>query len=239
MQRSYSKNMKHKSLEELQQQLQLRFSHLAILEEAFTHSSFINERASRRNLVHNERLEFLGDAVLQITMSEFLYAKFPKLPEGRLSKMRAASVNEASLAEFAKQLELGSYIRLGRGDELLGGRERPSLLADLFEALLGAIYLEHGLDVARQFLQKHMFPHLNFDQQRMGKDYKTQLQERIQKQEQQGGLIEYRLLDTRGPAHDREFEIGVWVSDVQRGVGVGRTKKEAEQQAAAAALKHE
>lgn len=222
--------MKHENFEELQRRLQLRFHTVRLLRQAFTHTSYVNEH--RQNaLEHNERLEFLGDAVLQLTVSEYLYRTFPDRPEGQLTRMRASIVCEPSLARFAEMLALGDHVLLGRGEEQLGGRHRPALLADLFESFIAAIYLDQGLEAVHGFLARHIFPHIE-DQEGglLGKDYKSALQEKAQHNGL--GAIDYRIIEERGPAHDREFVVEVYIADHLHGAGVGRTKKEAEQQAA-------
>lgn len=224
--------MKHDSFEELQQLLQVRFRTVRLLRQAFTHTSYVNEHRQTA-LEHNERLEFLGDAVLQLTVSEFLYRTFPERPEGQLTRMRASIVCEPSLARFAEMLELGAHVLLGRGEEQLGGRQRPALLADLFESFVGAIYLDQGLDAVRSFLAIHIFPHIDSNGGLLMKDFKSTLQEKAQHAGM--GPIEYRITEERGPAHDREFVIEVLIGEISYGTGVGRTKKEAEQQAAAEA----
>ncbi|MFC0328752.1 ribonuclease III [Paenibacillus sepulcri] len=224
--------MKLEKFEELQSRLQLRFRTTRLLRQAFTHTSYVNEHR-QSVLEHNERLEFLGDAVLQLTVSEFLYRTFPERPEGQLTRMRASIVCEPSLARFADMLGLGAHVMLGRGEEQLGGRLRPALLADLFESFVGAIYLDQGLEAVRTFLVRHIFPHIDSDGGMLVKDYKSTLQERAQHSGM--GLIEYRITEERGPAHDREFVVEVYIADVLYGTGIGRTKKEAEQQAAAEA----
>ncbi|MBP3964550.1 ribonuclease III [Paenibacillus lignilyticus] len=224
--------MKHDKFDELQQRLQLHFRTIRLLRQAFTHTSYVNEHRQTA-MEHNERLEFLGDAILQLTVSEFLYKTFPERPEGQLTRMRASIVCEPSLARFADLLELGSHVLLGRGEEQLGGRQRPALLADLFEAFVGAIYLDQGLDAVRTFLTAHMFPHIDSDGGLLVKDFKSNLQEKAQHAGM--GPIEYRIVEERGPAHDREFIVEVYIGDTGYGSGTGRTKKEAEQQAAAEA----
>ncbi|SFS79989.1 ribonuclease III [Paenibacillus sp. BC26] len=224
--------MKHDKFEELQQRLQLHFRTIRLLRQAFTHTSYVNEHRQTA-MEHNERLEFLGDAILQLTVSEFLYKTFPERPEGQLTRMRASIVCEPSLARFADLLDLGSHVLLGRGEEQLGGRQRPALLADLFEAFVGAIYLDQGLDAVRTFLTAHMFPHIDSDGGLLVKDFKSNLQEKAQHAGM--GPIEYRIVEERGPAHDREFIVEVYIGDTSYGSGTGRTKKEAEQQAAAEA----
>ncbi|SDW28452.1 ribonuclease III [Paenibacillus sp. CF384] len=224
--------MKHDKFDELQQRLQLHFRTIRLLRQAFTHTSYVNEHRQTA-MEHNERLEFLGDAILQLTVSEFLYKTFPERPEGQLTRMRASIVCEPSLARFADLLDLGSHVLLGRGEEQLGGRQRPALLADLFEAFVGAIYLDQGLDAVRAFLTAHMFPHIDSDGGLLVKDFKSNLQEKAQHAGM--GTIEYRIVEERGPAHDREFIVEVFIGDTSYGSGSGRTKKEAEQQAAAEA----
>ncbi|WP_274651573.1 ribonuclease III [Paenibacillus humicola] len=224
--------MKHESFEELQARLRIRFRNVRLLRQAFTHTSYVNEHRQTA-LEHNERLEFLGDAVLQLTVSEYLYRTFPDRPEGHLTRMRAAIVCEPSLARFAEMLDFGAHVQLGRGEEQLGGRHRPALLADLFESFVGAVYLDQGLDAVREFLAENVFPHIDGDGGLLVKDYKSTLQERAQHVGL--GPIEYRISEERGPAHDREFVVQVLIGERVTGTGVGRTKKEAEQQAAAEA----
>ncbi|MFD0587863.1 ribonuclease III [Paenibacillus sp. GCM10027627] len=225
--------MKHEHFDELQQKLQLAFKRTKLLRQAFTHTSYVNEH-KRGSVQDNERLEFLGDAVLQLLVSEYLFATYPKRPEGELTRMRASVVCEPSLAYFAERLELGSYVLLGRGEEQLGGRHRQALLADLFESFVGAIYLDAGIERTRAFLEEHMFPYIESgDFGLLMKDAKSKLQERSQHYGL--GPVEYRILEERGPAHDREFIVEVYLGEERYGVGAGRTKKEAEQRAAAEA----
>jgi ribonuclease-3 len=218
----------------LQERTGVKFSNTALLRQAFTHTSYVNEHRGSRT-ADNERLEFLGDAVLQLTVSEHLYHQFPDRPEGELTRLRANIVCEASLFRFAEALGFGQVVLLGKGEELTGGRSRPSLLADAFEAFIGALYLDQGLDEVRKFLQRHMFPLLSQDEQAPTKDYKTILQEKVQQMGR--GLLEYQIVEERGPAHDREFVAAAIVGQKMLGVGAGRSKKEAEQQAASAALR--
>ncbi|MHA7962992.1 ribonuclease III [Paenibacillus sp. CAU 1782] len=225
--------MSHEAFDELQQKLQLDFKRTKLLRQAFTHTSYVNEH-KRGSVQDNERLEFLGDAVLQLLVSEYLFATYPKRPEGELTRMRASVVCEPSLAYFAERLELGKHVLLGRGEEQLGGRHRQALLADLFESLVGAIYLDAGIERTRRFLQEHMFPFIESnDFGLLMKDAKSKLQERVQHLGL--GPVEYRIMEERGPAHDREFVVEVLLGENQSGVGAGRTKKEAEQRAAAEA----
>jgi ribonuclease-3 len=216
-----------------EQEMQLHFENPDWLREAFTHSSYINEqkRGERTGSgKHNERLEFLGDAVLQLLVSRYLFEKFPDCPEGELSRMRAAIVREPALAHFAKMANLVDYIVLGRGEEKLSRRERPALLADLFEAVVGAIYLDQGLAQVRVFLNRWMYPYVNDELTLATKDHKTTLQELVQPRS-----VVYHIIKESGPSHDREFTADVTIDNEQLGIGVGRSKKEAEQQAAAVA----
>lgn len=223
----------HTDLKVLERKLGITFRNPELLRQAFTHSSYVNEHrmtASR----DNERLEFLGDAVLELTVSEFLFAKYPDRTEGELTKQRASIVCEPSLVTFAETLHFGEYVLLGKGEEMTGGRTRPALLADVFESFVGALYLDQGLDAVQSFLRSHMFPSIAWEGRPQIVDYKTQLQELIQ---QHGtGNLEYRIVDERGPAHEKEFLAEVWMEDRLLGRGTGRSKKEAEQQAAAQAL---
>ncbi|RXZ76991.1 ribonuclease III [Paenibacillaceae bacterium] len=224
--------MKPDPFKELQHRLQVRFRRIGLLKQAFTHTSYVNEHR-RGSAKHNERLEFLGDAVLQLIVSDYLYVAYPTRPEGELTRMRAAIVCEPSLAGFAELLDFGAYVQLGRGEEQLGGRSRPALLADLFEAFVGALYLDQGLEAVRLFLTERIFPRVEIDGPLMVKDYKSKLQERVQHRSL--GAVDYRVTEERGPAHDREFVVDVYVGANRFGSGSGRTKKEAEQRAASEA----
>jgi len=229
--------MNIKKIEELKNMLE----HLGIFMEnndlftqALTHPTYVFEHKKQR-LFHNQRLEFLGDAVLGLVMGEYLYQHFPNKPEGDLTKIRAALVCEGSLAERAKDLGLGKYLFLGRGEELSGGRERNSVLADAFEAVVGAIYLECGLEAAKKFIIGQLaqtVDNLNFSD--FG-DYKTMLQELVQKYDDEG--VSYSILDESGPDHQKLFLAGVKYRDQILAKGLGNNKKEAEQKAAQAALK--
>ncbi|MED4956949.1 MULTISPECIES: ribonuclease III [Paenibacillus] len=220
-------------LKQLQQKLQLSFQNRQLLKQAFTHASYVNEHRFSQ-YEDNERLEFLGDAVLELTVSEHLYRLFPDRPEGELTKLRAAIVCEPSLVRFAESLEFGHYVLLGKGEELTGGRTRPALLADVFESFIGALYLDQGLEAVTAFLHRHVFSQLTFDGKLQTSDYKTELQELTQHHNM--GTLEYRIIEERGPAHEREFVSEVWMEGRALGRGTGRSKKEAEQQAAAVAL---
>ncbi|MFP4975858.1 ribonuclease III [Paenibacillus sp. CN-4] len=222
-------------LKQLQTQLQIKFHDLLLLKQAFTHASYVNEHRFHQHQ-DNERLEFLGDAVLELTVSEYLYNLLPDRPEGELTKLRAAIVCEPSLVKFAENLNFGKFVLLGKGEELTGGRTRPALLADVFESFVGALYLDQGLDAVRDFLNRYVFPLVETDgklQMQMS-DFKTELQELIQHHGM--GSLEYRIVEERGPAHEREFVSEVFMGSRSLGRGTGRSKKEAEQQAAAGAL---
>lgn len=202
----------------------------ALLTQALTHSSCVHESRGH-GLCHNQRLEFLGDAVLELLISEHLYKMFPDRTEGELTKMRAASVCEPSLAKVARGLDLGRCLRMGRGEERSGGRERPSILADAFEALLGAIYLDQGLEVTRTFVLQCLQPVIeDVVAGRLDRDYKTELQETLQQTSPEP--LGYVIMDETGPDHNKTFTAGVLYRGQVIGKGSGHSKKEAEQQAA-------
>ncbi|WP_413301346.1 ribonuclease III [Bacillus sp. 1P10SD] len=204
-----------------------------LLKQAFTHSSYVNEHR-RKPFEDNERLEFLGDAVLELTVSQFLFKKYPTMTEGELTKLRAAIVCEPSLVSFANELKFGNLILLGKGEEMTGGRERPALLADVFEAFIGALYLDQGIDKVIEFLEKVVFPKINAGAFSHVMDFKSQLQELIQRDGT--GTLEYKVLLEKGPAHNKEFVSKVSLNGEELGVGTGKSKKEAEQHAAQMAL---
>lgn len=218
---------------QLEKQLNVKFHNRDLIKQAFTHSSYVNEHRKDR-LSDNERLEFLGDAVLELAISQYLFRKNKKMPEGEMTKLRAAIVCEPSLMNFAKDLNFGDYLLLGKGEEQTGGRERPAILADVFEAFLGALYLDQGFNQALKFLEIHVFPKIQAGAFSHEMDYKSQLQEFIQQQKNQN--VDYKIMEERGPSHNREFVAKVFINDVEKGEGVGRTKKEAEQRAAKEAL---
>lgn len=221
-------------LHEFQEKAKLKFINEALFIQAFTHSSYVNEHRGQP-FKDNERLEFLGDAVLEITVSQYLFTHFPKMSEGEMTKLRAAIVCEPSLVKLAEDLQFGQLILLGKGEEMTGGRERPALLADVFEAFIGALYLDQGLDPVYRFLADHVFPKITDGQFAQVIDYKSQLQEFIQQDNL--GEISYQIIEEKGPAHNREFVSEVFLNDQSLGIGIGRSKKEAEQRAAAKALK--
>lgn len=217
----------------LQERMELTFENRKLLTQAFTHSSYVNEHRIY-SFQDNERLEFLGDAVLELAVSQFLFKKFNTMSEGDMTKLRASIVCEPSLARFAEELEFGKAVLLGKGEEMTGGRERPALLADVFEAFVGALYLDQGLEAVYQFLDKTMYPQINDGAFSHMMDFKSQLQEYIQRDNL--GQIKYLIVQEKGPAHNREFVSEVQLNEVGLGVGTGRSKKEAEQHAAQQAL---
>ncbi|WP_442600977.1 ribonuclease III [Paenibacillus sp. KN14-4R] len=223
-----NRNLKH-----LQSELGITFRNSDLLKQAFTHSSYVNEHriAGHRD---NERLEFLGDAVLELSVSEYLYETYPDRSEGELTKLRASIVCEPSLVTFAEKLNFGAFVLLGKGEELTGGRTRPSLLADVFESFIGALYLDQGLLAASSFLRKYVFGNIPTAGKHLIIDYKTFLQEHTQQHSM--GSLEYRIVDERGPAHEKQFVAEVHMDGSILGQGIGRSKKEAEQGAAAQAL---
>ncbi|MFZ5596195.1 MAG: ribonuclease III [Bacillota bacterium] len=221
------------SNKEVQENLGLSWKNIDLFYTALTHSSFISERGERQ--VNNQRLEFLGDAVLELIISRYLYDAFPASPEGDLTKLRASIVCESSLARVARELDLGSLLKMGKGEERSGGRDRPSILADAFESLLGAIYLDAGLEAARDFALARMEAVISdVVEGRVERDYKTELQEILQKKD--NNPVSYVILKEEGPPHNRFFTAGVMHMGTQMGIGTGHSKKEAEQQAARSAL---
>lgn len=220
--------MSDNRLDALQEALGIAFRDPGLLEQAFTHSSYVNEH---KNTEHNERLEYLGDAVLELAVSEYLFRRFPKLPEGELTQMRAAAVCEPSLHELSRELGFGDYVRLGRGEERSGGRDRPALLADVFEAFIGALYLDRGWSEVVRFLEQTLFPKIK---RRHQLDAKSRLQQILQQANL--GDPSYRLAEELGTGRDKRFVSEVLINGKPFGSGSGRTKKEAEQQAAEEAL---
>lgn len=219
------------TLNALEERIGYQFKNPSLLKQALTHSSFTNEQ--KINKAKNyERLEFLGDAVLELVSSEFLFKEHPDVPEGELTKMRASMVCEPALAFCAKDLELGKFLRLGKGEESTGGRERDSITSDAMEAVIGAIFLDGGMEHAKVFIDRFILSDL--EDKRLFYDSKTTLQELIQ-----GKLkkeFHYELLDETGPEHDKTFVSEVFLEKESLGKGFGRTKKAAEQQAAYQAL---
>jgi len=202
---------------------------IEIFHEAFYHSSYANEH----NLEHDyERLEFLGDTVLDLVVSDYLY-KNTNIEEGDMTKIRSNYVCENALYEYAKSLNFSDYIKVGKGEEASGGKDRKTTLADAFEAFIGAIYIDQGYDKAKEFVEKIVIPHMKKEEDIFFKDYKSLFQELIQTE---NGTVHYELVSETGPAHDKEFVVHVMVDDIVLGKGVAKTKKEAEQIAAKDAL---
>lgn len=218
------------NLSEFEKVIGYKFKNIELLKTALTHSSYANEKQLSREC--NERLEFLGDSVLGIITAEYFYHHLSHLPEGEMTKKRAACACEKSLYSFAKEINLGKYILLGRGEEHTGGRNRASILADAFEAVIAAIYLDGGLENARNFVLD--FVKKAADKQLSFVDYKTELQEIIQKNPDEH--LSYVLVGESGPDHDKRFEVEVNLNSNVIGYGKGRSKKIAEQQAAKQAL---
>lgn len=219
-------------MKSLEENLQYSFRNEKLLVNALTHSSYANE--ARDGIPSNERLEFLGDSVLSIVVSEYIYKKFRNLPEGELTKLRASLVCEKSLCQFSRELEIGKYLRLGKGEEKGGGRERDSILADAFEAVLAAIYIDGGFEVAKKHVMRFITDELKHTDDEVFKDYKTALQEIIQRNPEES--VSYILTGESGPDHDKVFEVEVRLNSNTIGKGVGKNKKQAEQFAAKEAL---
>ena len=220
-------------MDKLEEKLGYRFRDRELLRTALTHSSYANERHAEQTQSY-ERLEFLGDSILGLVTAEFLYAHEPALPEGQMTRLRAELVCEASLHKTALALSLGEYMRLGRGEEHTGGRTRPSILADMVEAVIAAIYLDSGMDEARRFILGHVLKDAEISDTHRVADYKTRLQELVQRKSNQ--VIAYDLVEETGPDHDKTFTFEVLINGAVSGRGSGKTKKEAEQMAAARAL---
>ena len=220
-----------KSIQQLQQVIHYQFHNITFLEVALTHSSYANEM--RHQVRYNKRQEFLGDAVLSIIVSDYLFNNYT-VPEGDLTKLRAALVCERSLDVMANKIGLGDYLRLGHGEEMTGGRTRPSIIADAFEALIAAIYLDSGIESAREFVLPFVIEMLEHEDSLSFKDYKTILQEIIQQNPEE--KLVYKLVGEKGPDHDKRFVVEVLLNSNVIGKGQGRSKKTAEQMAAKEAL---
>ncbi len=224
---------RRENLRDLEEALGYLFETPDLLDQALTHKSYANERGS--GIRDNERLEFLGDAVLDLVVSHLLYDLRPPLTEGKMSKVRAFLVSEPSLAEVARSFGLGRYLLLGKGEEQTGGREKPSILSGAFEALVAAIYLDGGFDLAREFVDAVFRPLLEAEGPGgLDRDFKTRLQEHCQGR--YGTAPTYRLVGEWGPDHDKTFEVEIRLGNRVLGRGRGRSKKEAEQRAAQGAL---
>ena len=219
-------------MERLEQIIGYTFRNKKLLKQALTHSSYANEKKLGK-LGCNEVLEFLGDAVVELASSDVLYAKFPKIPEGELTKKRASLVCEPSLAYCARQFDLPKYLLLGRGEDMTGGRMRDSIVSDATEALLGAIYLDGGFEKAREFVLKFILNDMEHKQ--LFYDSKTILQELVQEKGRQ--TVEYVLTKETGPDHNKQFSVDVLINGTPAGSGTGHTKKAAEQAAAYQAIR--
>lgn len=215
------------TLKELEKELGYQFRDINLLKQAVTHSSYSNEK-NMGKLGCNERLEFLGDAVLEVISSEFLYQKFPILQEGELTKKRASMVCEPTLALCAREIRLDNYLLLGHGEENTGGRKRDSIVSDALEAVIGAIYLDGGLASAKEFILKHVLNDMEHKQ--LFYDSKTILQEIVQGHTDE--TLTYVLMKEEGPDHNKSFEVSAMLDGQEIGRGIGRTKKSAEQRAA-------
>ena len=219
-------------MEKLEEKIGYSFKDKKLLQTALTHSSYANEKHDRS--LSYERLEFLGDSILGLVTAEFLYSHEPALPEGRMTRLRAELVCEASLKKVAEELGIGEYMRLGKGEERSGGRSRASILADMVESVIAAIYLDSGMDATRSFIIDRLLKNADLGEQHKIADYKTELQELVQRKSD--SHISYELTGESGPDHNKTFSFCVYITGVAAGQGSGRSKKEAEQAAACAAL---
>lgn len=231
------------SLDVLQERIGYRFSKVSYLERAVTHSSYSNETGARNHhLLCNERLEFLGDSVLSLVVSNYLYTHFSEYPEGTLTRIRSSVVCEAALASFAQKIGLGEFLMLGRGEAQNGGAEKPAILADAFEALLAAIYLDAGAEEGMQSVASFLLPMVKSAIDALPEvgdvriDSKSRLQEFIQQDREQKEVLEYRLTGESGPDHNKTFTVDLYLGANCIGSGKGHSKKAAEQAAAKAAL---
>lgn len=220
-----------RNLKELEKKISYSFSDEGLLKHAITHSSYVNEKRLKKTDC-NERLEFLGDAVLELVSSEYLFFENPKMPEGELTKLRASMVCEKALAFCARDLDLGDFLLLGKGEDATGGRKRDSITSDALEALIGAIYLDGGFANAKEFILNHVLNDL--EGKRLFYDSKTILQELVQGNSEK--RICYELVGEVGPDHNKSFQVEVRIGDTTYGQGIGRTKKAAEQEAAYQAI---
>ena len=225
-------DMNKMNAEQLERLIGYRFSDRSMLRQALSHSSYANEHKAE-GVGDNERLEFLGDSVLEVVSSEFLYLTFPKMPEGKLTKLRASLVCEATLAFCAREFGLPDYLLLGKGEEQTGGRGRDSIVSDALEALIGAIFLDGGIDEAKSFIKRFILT--DFEHKRMFTDSKTILQEIIQR-DYKNSDVRYIPAGESGPDHDKHFTVALTLDGEELGRGVGSTKKAAQQEAAYRAL---
>lgn len=220
-------------MKEFEENLRYSFNNKKLLENALTHSSYANE--VRNGVTSNERLEFLGDSVLSIIVSSYIYENFKKMPEGELTRLRSSLVCEKTLCGFSRELNLGEFLLLGKGERKNGGADRDSILADAFEAILAAIYLDGGMVPARRFVMRFILPVLeSYDVRADFKDYKTLLQEIVQRNPEES--VSYILTDESGPDHDKQFTVEVRLNSNTIGKGTGKSKKDAEEMAAKQAL---
>uniref|UniRef100_UPI004056AA00 ribonuclease III n=1 Tax=Agathobacter sp. TaxID=2021311 RepID=UPI004056AA00 len=218
-------------LKQFEKNIGYHFNREKLLRQALTHSSYANERHLKK-FSDNERLEFLGDAVLEVVSSEFLFQHYPQKSEGELTKLRASIVCEPTLAACTQAIKLGDFLYLGKGEDRTGGRRRKSILSDAMEAVIGAIYLDGGFASAKEFVLKYILT--DIEDKQLFYDSKTILQEVVQGEH---GQLSYVLLEESGPDHDKSFTVGVQIGEKQISVGVGHTKKAAEQEAAYKALR--
>ncbi|MFU0828767.1 MAG: Ribonuclease 3 [Lachnoclostridium sp.] len=214
-------------LKAFEERINYKFNDRKILRHALTHSSYANEKRMSK-LDNNERLEFLGDAVLELVTSEFLFTRNPKMPEGDLTKLRARLVCEQTLAACAKEIKVGDYLLLGKGEAATGGSERVSILSDAMEAIIGAIYIDGGFANAKEFICKFILS--DIENKKLFFDSKTILQEIVQSEYKE--QLSYELIKEEGPDHNKRFTVVALVNNIQLGIGVGKTKKAAEQEAA-------
>ncbi len=222
------------NLQTFEESVGLSFGDTTLLRQAFTHRSYLNEHRGEVS-GHNERLEFLGDAVLELISTHYLFEKFPEQDEGDLTAYRAALVNAVTCAEVANDLHMNDFLLLSRGEAKDQGRARQVLLANAFEALVGAIYLDQGYDAARGFIEKHLFPKIdNIVKKKLWRDAKSAFQEKAQDAE--GATPHYEVIRESGPDHDKQFVVGVYIREALVAQGLGKSKQEAEQEAARAAL---
>lgn len=220
-------------LKGIEEKLSIRFKDQALLSRAFTHRSYLNENTSIKE--HNERLEYLGDAVLEFLVSKYLYAEFPDTPEGELTSYRSATVKTDTLAEISRDLGYGTYLRMSKGEEKTGGRDKDYLLANTFEAVLGALYLDQGIRICEQLLSRILFPLIShIVKNRLDIDPKTRFQELAQEMHRQTPT--YQLLSEVGPDHNKAFTMGVFLGESEYGRGEGSSKQRAEEAAAIEAL---
>jgi len=227
------KNMDDLQISKLQEKLNYSFKDRKLLKKSLTHSSFANEGA-KKDSASNERLEFLGDSLLGMTVALLIFKSKPELSEGKMTKLRAELVCERSLAKHALELDLGSYILLGKGEQNTGGRDRPSILSDAFEAVIAAMFLDGGFEPVLKFISSIFTPRIN-DPVKSITDFKTILQEMIQ--DKPGQSLEYIIANEDGPDHDKSFTVEVKLNSKMIGTGKGKSKKRAEQEAAKAAIK--